>query len=456
MQFGAVKQRDTAAIDLLNIREIYPMLINKTKEKGQFTHWVKEQGRYKHTRQSKFSNFVNTYLFANDTIIDAAVTVHTANTDITVQVTQADGLSPFSVNNLVTIAGSNRRQARVVAKTSDAGGDLIRLQLIGTGALQVANGQKLVVSGIVGSSGGGYVEHSKHFPETRNGCTQIFPQTITELTDVVAGSYLEMQIPGGKSTFALIDEINGQLKYEKMIGTHFLFGDTTGNQFDSQTPTHTDAAGRAIQTSKSINSYIAEEGITIPGTTFGKVLFDDLARRFAKLGILGDFNVVGGVETQIQLTDYVYSLNGSATGSLVDAGARWEIPTGEQMIGASGFAINGMRFKFMQLSNFDDPNLINFTGSAGFQNFAFIIPNEPVELQGGGTTDNFAIRYMEYPVRNTANVSSDGIYMTTRMGDLTDNPTGERIYKVNCVTDQGLEFLNPYHSVRLILQTSGS
>jgi hypothetical protein len=456
MEFGAVRQRDTAAVDLLNMREIYPMLIDKTMEKGQFTHWVKQQGRYKMTKQSQFFNFVNTYLFANDTIIDPAVTVHTASTDITVQVTLADGTSPFSVNNLVTIPGANRRQARVVAKTNDAGGDLIRLQLIGTGSLELANGQKLVVSGIVGASGGGYLEHSKHFPETRSGVTQIFPQTICELTDVVSGSYLEIEVPGGKNTFTLIDELNGQLKYDKMIGTHMLFGDSTGLQFNSQTPTHTDTAGRAIQTSKSVRSYIEDEGITIPGVTIGKSLFDDLARRFAKLGILGNFNVVGGVETQIQLTDYVYSLNGSATGSLVDAGARWNIPSNEEMVGASGFAINGMRFKFMQLSNFDDPNLINFTGSAGFQNFAFIIPNEMVQLQGGGTTDNFAIRYMEYPVRNTASVSSDGIYMTTRLGDLTDNPTGERIYKVNCVTNQGLEFLNPYHSVQLILQSSGS
>lgn len=448
--FGNVTKRNVSAVDFLDNREIFKQIIDITNEKASFARMMNIMGRYELTTQPNYHNFVNTELFETETIIDPAVTTHTANTDITVRVTTASGASFFRENEIVQIPGANRRTARVKAKTADAGGDLIRLQSITGQAMELANGQVLAVTGSTNSEGGTFVEHRKHFPTKRMNNVQEFAEVIAKITDIQNAAKLEVS----PDSYLYFDEANGLLTMEKNISNQLLFGEGTGDNFTSSSPTHVDSAGRPISTTRGLNSHIAAEGLTFNGVTIGETVLNNLKRQYAKKRTPMEFMMLGGAEMAIQNSQYWFNLPGGAGG--VSDSARWM--TGDDTtIGVEGWKYNGMKFKVMEMSAFDEQAITNFTGSAGYQNFVFILPTANVALVGGGSVPGIRVRYMAVPGGNGANSSSNGIYRTTKLGNLAEQPTSDvRELSVNCHTIQGLECLNAPHCSRLILQSSGS
>jgi hypothetical protein len=448
--FGNVTKRNVSAVDFLDNREIFKQIIDITNEKASFARMMNIMGRYEITTQPNYHNFVNTELFSTETITNPAVTTHTANTDITVRVSTADGASFFRVNEIVQIPGANRRTARVVAKTADASGDLIRLQSISGLAMELANGQVLSVTGSTNSEGGTFVEHRKHFPTKRMNNVQEFAEVIAKITDIQNAAKLEVS----PDSYLYFDEANGLLTMEKNISNQFLFGEGTGDNFTSASPTHVDSSGRPISTTRGLNSHIAAEGQTFNGVTIGETVLNNLKRQYAKKRTPMEFLMLGGAEMAIQNSQYWFNLPGGAGG--VSDSARWM--TGDDTtIGIEGWKYNGMKFKVTEMAAFDEQAITNFTGSAGYQNFVFILPTANVPLVGGGSAPGIRVRYMSVPGGNGANSSSNGIYRTTKLGNLAENPTSDvRELAVNCHTIQGLECLNAPHCSRLILQSSGS
>lgn len=455
MEIGTIKYKDLAAVPLLLNDEVFPLLIDKTREKAQFVQWLEKMGRYVQTGTDEFHDLVNNQIFATEVIIDPAATVHTAGTEITVQVTSADGTSPFRAGETVQIPGTNRRQAIVVSVTADAGGDLVRLKSLSGDALELAIDQKLASVSIAGESGGGYVAHKKVLQTKRSGVVQIFPLEIAKITDVAKAAKLRIQTPGGMGE-AYLDELNGTLEYWKAVGGQYLFGQSTGEQFSLANPGFTGENGNGLQTTSSIDEYIANEGRTYTGTTIGTDLFNSLKRHYAQLQLDGSFILLGGSELSIQWTDYIHSLN-NADG-LVNSGARYQLSGSELTLGIQQFTVNGLTFKLMEQTQvFDDRGRVNFTGSAGFQNFVYIIPDGNVPTVGGGSAPAFHIRYMSSPLENNSMRNSNGIYTTIRSGDLAPVPTGGKRELVTKMTStQGLQWLDPDKGVRLILQSSGS
>jgi len=448
--FGATTKRNVSAVDFLDNREIFKQIIDITNEKASFARMMNIWGRYTITSQPNYHNFVNTELFSTETISDPAVTVHTANTDITVRVSSADGTSFFRENEILQIPGANRRTGRVVSKTADAGGDLIRIQSITGLSLELANGQVLSVTGSTAGEGGTFVEHRKHFPTKRVNNVQEFAEKIAKITDIQNASKLEVS----PDSYLYYDEAQGFLTMEKNISNQLLFGEGTGDNFIIANPTHTDSAGRAISTTRGLNSHIAAEGINFDGVTMGETVLNSLKRQYAKKRVPMEFMMLGGAEMSIQNSQYWFNLPGGAGG--VSDSARWM--TGDDVnIGVEGWKYNGMKFKVMELAAFDEQAITNFTGSAGYQNMVYIVPTANVPLVGGGAAPGLRVRYMQVPAGNGANASSNGIYRTTKLGNLADTPTSdERVLEVNCHTIQGLECLNAPHCARLILQSSGS
>lgn len=448
--FGTVTKRNVSAVDFLDNREIFKQIIDITNEKASFARMMNLWGRYVLTTQPNYHNFVNTELFSTETIIDPSVTVHTAGTEITVRVATANGASFFRVNEIVQIPGANRRTARVVSKTADAGGDLIRLKSITGNAMELANGQVLSVTGSTQAEGGTFLESRKHFPTKRENNIQIFAETIAEISDIQNASKLEVS----PDSYLLRAEWQGLLTMEKNISNQFLFGEGTGDNFIAASPTHTDSANRPISTTRGLNSYIASEGQTFNGVTIGESLLNNLKRQYAKKRVAMEFLMLGGSEMAIQNSQYFFNLPGGAGG--VSDSARWT--TGDDvMIGVEGWKYNGMRFKVMELASFDEQAITNFTGSAGYQNFAFILPTGDVALENGGSAPGIRVRYMSVEPGDGSNASSNGIYRTTKLGNLAPTPTDDvRTLRINCQTKQGLECLNAPHCSRLILQSSGS
>lgn len=450
--FGSVNKSFVSAVDFLDRREIFEKLVDITNEKASLALMMQWMGRYVKTDVTNYHNFVNTELFATETIIDPAVTTHTPNTDITVRVASADGTSYFRVGNIVQIPGANRRTGLVTAKTSDAGGDLIRIKSVTGNALQIANGQVLSVTGTAGGEGGSFIEPLKFVPVKRMNNIQIFPETIARITDIQKAAKVEIDLGDGSYQYLYKAEADGLLIMKKNISNQMLFGEGSGDNFITTSPTLTDSAGNALSTTRGLNSYIAAEGINLVDTAVGYDMFENLKRQLDKKRCGNMYHVWGGSEMSIQWDKFLNALGNTDIG----AAAQWNITGRDLELGIQKVTLFGRTFAKMEMPNFNDLNTVNFTGSAGYQNFMFFIPNDNVALEGGGSAPRIRIRYMEVAPSGT-NASSNGIYRTIQTGAYAPTPTDKnRLLDIACETKQGLEFLGADHAARAILTSTAS
>jgi hypothetical protein len=444
---GTVNKSFVSAVDFLDRREIFEKLVDITNEKASFALMMMWMGRYVKTDMTNYHNFVNTELFAVETISDAAVTVHTANTEITVRVASANGTSYPRVGNIVQIPGANRRTALVVDRTADATGDLLRLKSVSGSALELANAQKISVVGSAGGEGGKFISPLKFLPVKRQNNIQIFPETIAKITDIQKAAKVEIDLGDGSYQYLYKAEADGLLVMKKNISNHMLFGEGSGDNFITTSPTLTDPDGNAISTTRGLNSYVASEGINITQTAIGSAMFEALKRELDKRRCGNLYHVWGGSEMEIQWDTFFQALG---TADLSSA-ARWNITGKDLELGISKVTYFGRTYAKMGMAAFNEANITNFTGSAGYNKFMFFIPNDEVALEGGGSAPRIRVRYMEVPTGGM-NSSSNGIYRTTQTGNYAPVPTNdERQLSIHCETKQGLEFLGADHAARAIL-----
>lgn len=442
--FGSVKKADISAVDFLDQREIMKQLVDITNEGASFALWMQWLGRYEKTALTNYHNFVNTELFSTETILNAAVTVHTAGTDITVRLVTASGASFFRVGEIIQIPSG--ATAIVKAKTADAGGDLVRLQSENGAALGLANGQVLSVVGSVAGEGGTFLESRKYFPTKRQNNIQIFDECIYESTDIQMVADIELVI-NGKTRYANKQEIEGMLVMMKNISNAFLFAQGTGDNFITTTPTHVDADGNAQATTKGLRRHIVEEGINL-SSDINAALFANLKRQFDRKRIKGEFMVAGGSELDIAWDDFFYNFGGAG----ISDNSRWMIDGENLELGIKNYSLYNLTFRKMPMLALNEPNIVNFTGSAGYEKLAFILPLAPVQTVGGSSVDGIRCRYMELAPESGANASSNGKYRTTKHGRYAAVPTSEdRKLKVACETKQGIEVLNAPHCTLVTL-----
>lgn len=450
---GIVNKSVISAVELLDTREIMQQLVDITNEGSSFSMWYNWTDRYEPVAQTTWSDKVNVELFSLETITDPSVTVHTAGTDITVRVSNANGTSFPNVGEIMVIPGANKMRALVKAKTADAGGDLIRLKSETGGALNLANGQVLAVNGSAAGEGGTFVSGRYYTPSVRRNNIQIWDETIYESTDVQMAADVELEINGSKR-YLNKQEIEGVLAMQKKISMDLLFAKGTGDNFITTTPTHVDADGNAISTTRGVLPHIEAEGINIPAATIGQSLFDDLKRQYDKKRVKGVFDLLGGTELDIQWDTYFYGFGGAG---ISQDTSRWKIEGDKLNLGIKEYSIFGLTFRKMPLLAFNDPNTANFTGSAGYNNYALLLPTAPVALYGGQSAPGIRIRYMPLPVESNGNVTSNGKYRTTDHGRYASIPTTvNRTVVRACETKQGLHMLNAPHCAAIELQASGS
>lgn len=438
---------------MLDTREIFPLLLDKTNERMTFLDLFRfDEERMVKTDQTNFHQFYNTELFETMTINGVPTDVPTGSlptgTVVDIVVTAANGTSFAQVDDIVQFPGSNRRIGQVIAKTADAGGDILRVKGVANVSLQAATTQVLSVVGSAKGEGGKFSTARKYPVVKRSNWIQIFADTICEITDIQKMSTVEVKINGENKWMPKL-MLDGETVFKKKIALSMLFNEPTSqDNFPASTPTLTDADGNALNVTRGLNSYIAQSGITLSSVTINNAFFDTLTRQLNKARCGTRYSVWGGSEMSIAWDNFFQAL-GSA--DISDA-ARWLISGDSLTLGIKNVRYHDRDFAKMPMSIFDDQATVSFTGSAGYEKFMFFVPWDEIKTVGGASQKRIRCRYMEVPAGNGPNSVSNGIYRQTMLGNYAPTPTSdERKLKITEEAKLGLEVLGADHFVRAIL-----
>lgn len=384
---GSINKTFVSAIDYLDQRDILRNALNITNEEASFVELMDLMGKSMPTKTDKFDVFKNVELFDN---ITSAGTSQGASADIQTVTLSATDITKVRIGDLVLL--SDKQSALVTAK--NAGGPTITLKHVNGQSIAAAcaSGQKMVpYSSAYGEGSSGPSEYRRYDLTKDQNIVQIFKNKF-RITDVELGNQIEVEF-GGKPYFMAKQQYDQFTRFEAEVGLGLLVGQKSANNFSATSPGLTDANSNPVQTTRSLNEYIVNDGISLTGQTIGLATYRSLARKFAAERTPKEFMVLHGIEHRIQHDEAFAAL---PSGSTFSENARLQVNGTDLKLGITALNLFGYIFKFKHLPVLDHKIIMNFTGSAGFEKRAYYIPEGQIQASvGGQAVDRIMIRYMQ-------------------------------------------------------------
>lgn len=435
-----LNKRYISAVDLLDQRDLLRQLMNITNEDTSFVDIMEMLGREVPVSQPKYSVFVNSELYATDTIVSFTdASGGSGQGHATVVITTANGNSFPIVNDLIQFPSGYL--GWIKAKTADAGGDSLDVyavnQNVTTALLAGAAAQRVSFISNAQGEGSDAPGTRRYAVTTRSNLVQIF-KNAGEITDIQKASTIEFDYQGQPYYFYKLQH-DTLMKHRGDISHAMIFGQISDENFTAATGYLTDAAGNRVQTTRGLRQYIKTYGIddSAAAVQFDLAYVQSLVRRFAARRAPEQFLVLGGIEGAIAFTNFAGALD-----SAVQFSPNARIQVGGNMVDVDieTFKGFGHTFMFKRLRLLDHQNTVNFTGSAGFQSEMMFLPMDKVRDEGSGADiDRFRLRYL----------TGDGVdfrYKESMEGKLAPVPTNlKSVLKCEYQTTMGLEVAGPDH-----------
>lgn len=432
MSYGTIDKLYVSTINYLDQREILDQLVDTDRSEYNFMDVMEMMGNVVQTDQHIYRHFVTDDIYQTETI-SGAVTDNSGGSgqgDITFDVANASGTSVLRVGDLVLFASGYI--GYVYDWDADAGGDIVKVKAVNTSVttalLAAADTQKIAVISFAAGEG------SDSPSATRVGVTpyanqvQIFKEAY-KTTDVQAVSTIEFEV-NGQPYYIIKQQHDALMKFRSSIAYAMLFGQISDDNFVESSPSLTDASSNPVQTTRGLREYITTYGINNTSVTFNLTYLQNLSRELDKLRSPQQYLVIGGIESNIVWDDVFNSLN--ATTQISEA-SRFSVDGNRLELGTTDVRLYGRDFMFKKMSTFDNPNILNFTGSAGFQKDMYFVPLGKINTIGGGGVDRMRVRYM--PVNGQ-------IYDEVLTGRLSPTKnSSESVLKVDYQSIMGLEVL---------------
>lgn len=442
---SATNSQYLSTLQFVNQRGLNKALLDVTNEEGTFLDMLELMGRYEVAAQPSWTNFINLPLFKVETI-NGVPTDNGGGLDFDIVLAATNGTTTLRPGHLVLCA--NRAVGLVKSVTADAGGDQVNIVSVDATALGLADTQKLSV---VGDASG---EGSVGPVAFRNGVSnytnkiQILKEAY-EIEDIAAGSMIEFDIDG-KPFYFLKGSMDALMKFKHLIAFNMITSRISTTSFGDASPALTDANGKAIQTTMGLDQYVSTYGIEDTGVTINTAYFASLKREFVKARCGKDYLLLAPTEWQIGLTDMFTGLNSSLSTNvrqnvnLESLGKKYEF-----MVDAFNFY--GINYQIKELGSLDHAETFNFTGSAGYEKTAYFVPNDEINIQGGGKKYRMGMRYLDLGVLPGNNYGNEKI-RELHTGGLAPNPTSdESVFRITFEKRCGLDIYGPHHFAKGVL-----
>ena len=461
---NAVSKQFISSVSFLDQREILNKLLDVTNEEYSFLDVMEMMGQSVQTAVPEYHNFINQELYA--TALDIAGTAlaasdgnaiaagNLANITLTVE-NQTQNLETRAGDLIMTAAG---KVAYVKSVADGAGGKKV-LTLVSVDGTDLFTfntsesqteadiaSQKVQVFSNASGEGSKSPGARNTKPVKRSNNVQIFKEKYV-MTDIQAASKVEFDYKG-QSYYFLKGQHEALTRFRGDIAFALMFGvGSTGKFTDSSYGSLVDAEGNPVQTTNGLRQEIIDNGITESVAAGGMATtdFENLTTALNKRRAPMEYMIFTGTHGNIEMDNYFNSLGNQA----LSANARFSIDGKELDLGVDKVRVYGRSYIKKLLPIFDHQQVLNFTGSAGIEREAYIVPLGKIKAAGSGESmDYLRTRFM-------ATAGTDLKYREIMLGGLAPTPTDERsVLECHYESVQGLEVLGGDLFARFTFATS--
>jgi hypothetical protein len=433
-----------SAVNDLHAREILNGIVDVTNEAYTFVETMRLKGREMVTTNSIFKNFVNSELYATETIngIPTDNSGGSGQGDVTVVLTNANGTSYPNEGEIVQFDSGHI--GRVVSVTADAGGDQVRIKAVDptvtTANLAAADAEVLSFYGNAAGEGGAGPTPRRYSPTQYSNQTMII-QTGFRISDVEIASRIEVDV-NGQPFYVYQGMIDHQRKFMLDEGFLCFFSQISDPNFSASASTLDDADGNPVQTTRGLRQYATSYGVNTSSVTVNSAAFATLTRTLDQNRSPKEYDVYFGANGAIAMDDFFNAIGGSPDLSA----ARFSVDGREIDLGVRKANLYGRTWNLHKVGVFDHKNVVNFNGSAGFEKDVMFLPVGPIMTTDGRAVERVRIRYMQQPgILGNLNLR----YQETNTGALA--PTGvtsdDNVWKQTLRSNFGPEVVGPEHMV---------
>jgi len=454
---NAISKQFVSSVSFLDQREILNKLLDVTNEEYSFLDVMELMGQSVQTAVPEYHNFINQELYGNPVTLASTASVASAFVDVTeftVKTTggtgTADAQAEVRAGDLVMLATGKVAYVKTVSDTGSADPLAKQLALISVDGTSLTgtpshtteaqvntalNGTKLSVFSNAAGEGSLSPKARNTKPVKRSNKVQIFKEKYV-MTDIQAASKVEFDYKG-QSYYFLKGQHEALTRFRGDIAFALMFGVGSAGKFSDATYGDlVDAEGNPVQTTNGLRQEIIDNGITesvgTSSTGMDESDWEALTTALNKRRAPSEYMIFTGTVGNIRMDNYLNSLGNTDLSS----NARFSIDGKELDLGVDKVRIYGRSYVKKHLPIFDHQNVINFTGSAGLQDEAYLVPMGKIKAAGSGESmDYLRTRYM-------ATSGTDLKYRETMLGGLAPTPTDERsVLECHYESVQGLEVL---------------
>lgn len=441
MSFGTYSKNYISTVNFLDRREIYQYALDITREKESFVDLMELMGRSVPTDVPSYHNFQNTELFDNITSVSASDTSSGTDGSRWDVVVSAGDYALVSEGALVicpnkTVGFVREKKASntldVIAVEGDGGGTDLDLTTGGADLFAV-------FSNASGEGSDGPADGRRQ-DLTKNQNHVMILKDAVKVTDIQRASKVEVEFRGQPYYFIKAQH-DALMRFKAKVSMAMLFSRYSDENFSSSSPTLTDTSSNPVNTTRGLNQYIEDSGITLNATdAVSLATYAALERQFSKERCPDSYMVLMGSEGSIAHTDAFGALTNS---SVFSPGARLQVDGKELDINVTKLNLYDREYTLKRLPIQDHKNLVNFTGSAGFEKRIWFCPNDKIRADvGGEEVDRMRLRYLE----DHGEGAFDHRYREILTGGLAPIPTNDSSFlKITYESRQGLEVFGPEH-----------
>lgn len=444
MSFGVYDKKYISTVNFLDRREIYQYVLDITREDESFVDIMEMMGRSVPTDVPSYHNFVNKERYV--TVTATAVNDESAGTDGSLfDVTLSAGDYAL-VREGELVLCPNKKVGYL--KEKKAANEVVIVAVDGSD-MELEIGSVLSMFSNAAGEGSSAPADGRRYDITKNLNQVMIFKSVVKTTDIQRASKVEVEFRGQPYYFIKAQH-DALMKFKGDISLAMLFSRISDENFTSNSPTLTDTTGNPIQTTKGLNQYVEDFGIDITGTNaVSLATYATLERQFAKDRCPQEYLVLLGSEGSIAHTDAFGALTNA---SVFSPGARLQVNGRDIDVNIDKLNLYGRTYMIKKLPILDHKNVINFTGSAGFQNRMWYIPNDQIKADvGGESQDRIRMRYLE----DYGEGAIDHRYRELLLGGLAPTPTDSRsLLEIVYESRQGLEVLGPHHFAFIDLDTT--